>query len=206
VANLRDLLDAAAYDRLQALASENSTASPDAVSGTVAVPRDEASRRGRVSESGHVPLPRSQSARSATRSRPHQNLDALPQRRIEKVRQQIDDVERRLGELIVLTQRSPGPHLLFVARTKHELIRDITAAKKRLATIKTSSGGGKREVARTVARAREVESRIRGFVIIDPRPAPSPVRGRALLPPRPLPPTTPGPDSPNYYQDPVNSK
>lgn len=126
-------------------------------------------------------------------------------RRIEKISMQIDDAERRLGELNRVITLSPGPHSVFVARTKHELVRDLTSARNRLLKIQTRARDINTELRREIDRPRRLEGRV-SRITVKPSSAPRSSPGRALLPQQRVPQATRGPDSPNYYEDPVNSK
>lgn len=205
MANLRDLLDAATFDQLKALGGEQIAkphqGPPPKVPAASSPPQGS-----RPSELGHVPSLTRRRAVSSDLARRQAAVPPQSSPQLEWARGRVADIERRLAELSRLANKSPRANALFLTRTKNELLRDIAAVQKRLGRQRSPKRDGGPALGRALAQARQVEQRIRDVVIPSPPPAQQLPAGRALSPPRELRANTPGPDSPDYYQDPVNSK
>ena len=206
MASIRDVLDAAVIDRLMSVGGGGSGRPEAAVQDAATGAPTAGDEHTKSSDPGHVPVPqRRESARSRSGNR---QVSVPPQgsRQLDKAHADVAAVARRLAELTRLMSKSPGLPFLVATRRKHQLMRDNTRTKARLIKMRARTRDRSPELGRAIAHAREVERRIQALVIPSPPPPHRLPAGRALSPPRQLRPNTPGPDSPNYYQDPINSK
>jgi hypothetical protein len=126
----------------------------------------------------------------------------------DKIRQAhvlMDSIESRL-ERLSQSATASAPPVGAISRSRDALLADTAKVQKILQPVQVGPEC-RRQHNSAMGRARKVTKQVNAFAQgwrpTDPSRKQPP---GALLPPRPLPPLTPGPDSPNYYQDPVNSK
>lgn len=203
--SMRELLDQSVYNQLRAMAAEGAATPPGDQQKklTVTPPAGRRDRR----EPGSTASDRTgrQPGTEVVHQR-GQERSVVPQQRrpIDRVVKQIDDLELRLLELTALTRQSPRPNAVHLLKIKHALTRDLDLIRSSLLGFRISSEDGRQERHQAFKRVSAAHDRLSRIAI------PGSPRGQAnytaIRPPTPLPVSTPGPASPNYYQDPINSK